>query len=155
MEDLGTLIPERGKEPYFVRQRRWLCVIVLLALVTGASGAASHSRPSKNKPEDPGYVYALSVANHFLNAWQTGDLETGMVLLSDHVRQSRDAAEVEQLFSSGINRAYEIGHGTGSGSRYSFPVALTTESGGKVHRKHSEIVVVKAGKNDWTVDKLP
>jgi hypothetical protein len=97
----------------------------------------------------------LTVANRFLNAWQTGDVETGMVLLSDHVRQSRNPAEVEQLFAAGANRAYEIGHGAGNSTRYSFPVALTTESGGKVHRKYSEIVVVRAGKNDWTVDKLP
>jgi hypothetical protein len=140
-----------------VSRRRGLVITLslVLAIATAAGGAANHPHPSKAKAEDPGYVYALAVANHFLNAWQTGDVETGMVLLSDHVRQSRDASEVEQLFASGANRAYEIGHGTGGGSRYSFPVALTTESGGKVHRKHSEIVVVKAGRNDWTVDKLP
>ena len=48
---------------------------------------------------DPGYVLALGTANRFLHAWQSGDLETGMVLLSDNVRRSHDAKTLEDLFS--------------------------------------------------------
>jgi hypothetical protein len=137
-----------------VRLRRSTSFLLFLA-IAASSNAASHPHSNKGKVEDASYVYALAAANRFLNAWQIGDLETGMLLISDHVRQSRTPAELEQLFSSVANRAYEIGHGKGGGSRYSFPLALVTEGGGRVHRRYTEIVIVKSGKNDWLVDKLP
>jgi hypothetical protein len=31
---------------------------------------------------EPGYALALAAADHFLQAWQSGDIENGMVLLS-------------------------------------------------------------------------
>jgi hypothetical protein len=115
-------------------------------------------RPHSAKPSalnDSGYVFALGTANRFLHAWQTGDLETGMVLLSDHVRHSHNAEALEELFSSGSDRAYEIGRGKGHPGRYRFPVVLVTKSGGGLHRTFSEIILVRTGKNDWAVDKLP
>jgi hypothetical protein len=100
-------------------------------------------------------VFALAAANHFLHAWQTADLENGMVLLSDSIRHSQNADKLEQFFSNGKDRAFEIARGHGHPGRYSFPVVLVTLRGSHVTRKFSEIVVLETGKNDWVVDKLP
>jgi hypothetical protein len=100
-------------------------------------------------------VFALAAANHFLEAWQTGDLEAGMVLLSDRVRHSQNAEKLEQFFSSGTDRAFEITRGHGHPGRYGFPIVLVTPRGSHITRRFSEIILVETGKNDWVVDKLP
>lgn len=133
----------------------WLAAILLLLLPLAGWGS---TRPHSAKPtplSDSGYVFALATANRFLHAWQTGDLETGMVLLSDTVRRSHDAGTLEELFSSAVDRAYEIGRGKGHPGRYRFPVVLVTRTGSGLRRTFSEIIVAHTGKNDWAVDKLP
>jgi hypothetical protein len=118
--------------------------------------ASSHNHPAKHAdPSDPGYVTALAAANHFLHAWQTADLESGTVLLSDGIRHSHNADTLEQFFSSGKSRGFEIARGRGHSGRYDFPVVLVTATGSRVTRRTSEIVLVESGKNDWVVDKLP
>jgi hypothetical protein len=89
-----------------------------------------------------------------LHAWQTGDLETGMVLISDQVRRSHNADALEQFFSGDADRAYEIGRGRGQPGRYCFPVVLITQAGG-LHRRFSEMMLVRTSRNDWAIDKLP
>ncbi len=131
-------------------------LFLLTVFLTTPLWAGSHSHPAKQAdPSDPGYVFALAAANHFLHAWQTGDLENGMVQLSDGVRHSQNADKLEQFFSNATNRAFEITRGHGHQGRYSFPVALVTLRGSRVTRKFSEIILVETGKNDWVVDKLP
>lgn len=134
----------------------WRTAFLLLLFPLSAWAANSH-HPHSSRPalEDPSYVFALSTANRFLYAWQTGDLGAGTVLLSDHVRHSRNPDEIEQFFSSGANRAFEIMHGKGNHGRRRFPVVLITGEGRRVQRKFSEIILVNTGKNDWAVDKLP
>jgi hypothetical protein len=123
-------------------------------LPIGAAGSSKHhSNPPA--PTDPGYVFALATANRFLHAWQTGDLETGMVLLSDRARHSQDPEKFEQFFSGAADRAFEITSGQGNRGRYQFAVALLTTEGTRLRRRFSEIIVVNTGKNDWVVDKLP
>jgi len=118
--------------------------------------AGSHSHPAKQEaPSDSGYVFALGAANHFLHAWQTGDLENGMVELSDGIRHSQNADKLELFFSSGAGGGFEIARGHGHPGRYSFPVVLVTARRSHLTRRSSEIVVVETGKNDWVVDKLP
>lgn len=132
----------------------WLaaCLFVL----TAPLWAASHSHPAKQAdPSDPGYVFALAAANHFMHAWQTGDLEDGTVLLSDGIRHSQNADTLETFFSSGTEHTFEIARGHGHQGRYIFPVVLVTLRGSHVTRKSSEIIVIETGKNDWVVDKLP
>jgi hypothetical protein len=129
-------------------------MLLLFPLWAGGAGSR-HPRSGQSAPEDPGYVFALATANLFLHAWQTGDLEAGTVLLSDHVRHSRNPDELEQFFSGSADRAFEITHGKGNRGRCRFPVVLLTGEGRRVHRKFSEIVLVNTGKNDWAVDKLP
>jgi len=100
-------------------------------------------------------VLALGAANHFLHAWQTGDAETGMVLLSNGLRHTQTSDKLEEFFSNATNRAFEITRGHGHQGLYSFPVVLVTIRGDHVARKFSEIILVESGKNDWVVDKLP
>jgi len=128
----------------------------LMVLFSAPLLAGSHNHPAKQDiPTDPGYVFALSAASHFLHAWQTGDLENGMVLIGDGIRQSQNADKLEEFFSSETERAFEIARGRGHSGFYSFPVVLFTFRGAHVVRKASEIVLIETGKNDWVVDKLP
>ena len=129
-------------------------MILLLSHPMWAGGP--HKRHS-NAPTQatPDYVFALATADRFMHAWQMGDPEMGMVVLSDRVRHSQDPDKVEQFFSDGSNRAFEIAHGTGNRGRYRFAVVLVTSAGSHVHCRLSEIIVINTGKNDWVVDKLP
>jgi hypothetical protein len=135
--------------------KRSLAVILLLFLPIPSSGGPRR-HPAKPAPlSDTGYVFALGTANRFLCAWQTGDLEAGVILVSDHARRSHNMGHLEEFFSGGSDRAYEINRGKGHPGRYSFPVVLVTTTGSGLHRTFSEIIVVDTGKNDWAVDKLP
>lgn len=143
-----------GRTPQTAKLGKALAVILLLSLPIWAAGSRKqHSNPPA--PTDQGYVFALATANRFLHAWQTGDLETGMVLLSDHVRHSQDPEKFEQFFSGDADCAFEISSGQGNRGRYRFAVVLVTTAGARVRRRFSEIIVVNTGKNDWVVDKLP
>jgi hypothetical protein len=134
---------------------RWTTSLLLLFPLWTWAASSHHPHSGQPAAEDPGYVLALATANRFLHAWQTGDLEAGMVLLSDHVRRSRNPDEIEQFFSGGADRAFEISHGKGNRGRCRFPVVLVTGEGRQIHRKFSEIILVNTGKNDWAVDTLP
>ena len=141
-----------------VKIRAAICVLFMAApvLLAMPAWARSHNQSAKQaNPSDPGYVSALATANRFLHAWQSGDLENGMVLLSDGIRHSQNAGKLEEFFSTTTERAFEIGTGHGHRGRYSFPVVLLTSQRAHVVRRSSEIVVVDTGKNDWVVDKLP
>lgn len=132
------------------------CLFLLTVVPAVPAWARSHGHPAKQETiSDPDYVSALTTANHFLHAWQTGDLENGTVLLSDGLRHSQSADKLEQLFSNATDRAFEIARGRGHKGRYTFPVVLVTLRGSHVMRRFSEIVLVDTGKNDWVVDKLP
>jgi len=118
------------------------------------------SRP-KPKPEpalELDYVAALATANHFLRAWQTNDLETGVLLLTDSARQHVEEMTLRNFFRDPAPRAFEIVRGKRlRNGRYSFPVVLVQKSasGNQAHRKYSEMIVTRTGKDDWAVDKLP
>ncbi len=115
---------------------------------------------AKTKPApalDPGYVPALAAANHLLQAWQTADAESGMVLLTTHAKLAASTDGVERFFSDGGPSAYEISRGKLlKPGRYEFPVVLIL-GGTKAQprRRYSTIVVVNTGHNDWAIDKLP
>ena len=133
---------------------RWAVMLLLFVPLQSRGGHQRHSA-SPAPLSDTGYVFALGTANRFLHAWQTGDLESGMVLVSDRERRSHKIRDLEELFSGNLDRAYEIGRGQGHHGRYRFPVVLITKTGTGLHRTFSEIVVVETGENDWAVDKLP
>ena len=109
---------------------------------------------------DSSYVPALATADRFLQAWQAGDIENGMVLLSSHAKESVTAETVEAFFSNPGPSAYELTRGKlVKRDRYEFPVVLISSGNGsknsRMRRRFSSIVVVNTGNNDWAVDKLP
>ena len=134
-------------------------VPILLASIASAGSHKHHVK--QESPTDPGYVLALATVNHFLHAWQTGDIENGMVQLSNGLRRVEDADKVEQFFydadadGNAKVRAFEIARGHGQPGRYTFPVVLIGIQGSRITRKVSELIVVETGKNDRVVDKLP
>ena len=105
------------------------------------------------------YVFALSAANHFLHAWQTNDQETGMLMLSDRLKQKTDEDAVSAFFASGTRRpqSFEIGRGRKlAAGRYKFPVTLFQNSStSKTRPQTSTLIVVYVGKDDWAIDRLP
>jgi hypothetical protein len=145
----------RGAEyPAFRRLRTAiLCVSLLLLLPVSPLAAKT---PASGL--DASYIRALAAADHFLQAWQSGDLENGTALLSSHARESTSTDVVEKFFSDPAPSAYQIDRGKLlKRGRYEFPVVLVTEDGkdARARRHFSSIIVVNTGKNDWAVDKLP
>ncbi len=100
-----------------------------LFVLSSTLWAGSHSHPPKpTAPSDAGYVFALAAANNFLHAWQIGDLENGMVLLSDSIRHSQNADQLEKFFANGTNRSFEIAVGHGHTGLYNFPVVFSSSA---------------------------
>jgi hypothetical protein len=125
-----------------------LCLTLLISPLAGKERIAPGS--------DFGYVRALAAADHFLQAWQSGDLENGTALLSSHAKEAATTEGVERFFSNPGPSAYEIVRGKPlKHGRYEFPVVLLTGASKNSRRRFSSIVVVNAGDNDWAVDRLP
>lgn len=127
-----------------------LCVSLLLL------PSAARSRPAPTL--DPSYVSALAAADRFLQAWQSGDAENGMALLTSHAKETATTEAVERFFSNSAPSAYEIDRGkVVKRGRCEFPVVLVTSDSKnlRIRRRFSSIVVVNTGNNDWAVDKLP
>ena len=125
-------------------------------------GLATWSRAAKPKTAIDGeYVSALGAANRFLHAWQVQDHETGVLMLTDAAKRRVSEEALDAFFSAGAAReeSFEINRGKRlAPGRYEFPIVLWhTASGknGKPHPSYSKIVVVRTGKDDWAIDKLP
>lgn len=135
---------------------RALSPLLFLALSISVP-ARSKSAPSRLESD---YIQALATANHFLYAWQTLDHETTILLLSDRLKQHTPESHLDiYLRSSTIRpRSFEIGRGKKlAAGRYRIPVTLfhpATELQ-SVHPDLTSIIVIKRGKNDWAIDKLP
>ena len=132
---------------------RELLPLILLVLML-LSPLAAKTAPAA--ASEPGYVSALAAADQFLQAWQSGDVENGLVLLSGHAKGKATTDAIEKFFSNPVPSAYEIGQGKLlKRGRYEFPVVLVNISKNHSRRRFSSIVIVITGKNDWAVDKLP
>jgi hypothetical protein len=140
-----------GRHPAF----RLLLLPVLVYPSLLLSPLAAKTRPSPAL--DPSYVTALAAADRVLQAWQSGDIENGTVLLTSDAKEKATADVVEKFFSNPGPSAYEIDRGKLlKGGRYEFPVVLVTISkNNHTRRRFSSIIVVNTGNNDWAVDKLP
>ena len=131
-------------------------LILCLSLPLLPSPLAAKTRPARAL--EPGYAEALAAADHFLQAWQSGDVENGMVLLSSHAKETATTDVVERFFSNPGPAAYEIGRGKLlKRGRYEFPIVLVSGASSNIRarRRFSSLVMVDAGKIDWAVDKLP
>jgi hypothetical protein len=139
---------------FLPRVPRWLPLLFFLSAKLSPAAAGANPRTAL----DPSYVPALAVANHFLQAWQSGDVENGTVLLTTHAKQALSREDLDRFFSNPDPSGYEIDRGAlVKRGRYEFPVVLATSSSKspRIHRRFSRIVIVNTGKNDWAVDKLP
>jgi len=135
---------------------KWAIVILLVTVFPVQAWCGGHRQPAKAPAvTDPGYVLALGAANRFLHAWEIGDLESGMLLLSDRARTTLNADAMEEYFAAGEDRGFEIQRGSGRAGRYRFPVALVTKQKNTARRIATEIVLVNTGRNEWAVDRLP
>lgn len=128
-----------------------------LALCVSLLSSPLPARTRRAAALDAGYLSALGVADHFLQAWQSGDAESGMVLLTTHAKEATTTEVVARFFSNPAPAAYEIGRGKLlKPGRYEFPVVLVDASTkARARRRFSSIVVLRTGENDWAVDKLP
>lgn len=139
---------------FLPRVPRWLPLLFILSATLSPAAAGANPRTAL----DPSYVPALAVANHFLQAWQSGDVESGTVLLTTHAKESLSRDDLDRFFSNPAPSAYEIDRGTlVKRGRYQFPIVLVTSAtkSPHIHRRFSTIVIVNTGKNDWALDKLP
>jgi hypothetical protein len=138
-------------------------IVASLALQAATVSIAKtrHSTPSPASAPtpDPGYASALAAANRFLQAWQNQDHETGLLMLTDTAKYNSSQDRLEIFFASGHDAAYEIARGKKlRAGCYAFPVALFASVAGMTNAarpQKSQIVVVRAGKDEWAIDKLP
>ena len=133
----------------------WLCLLPV-ALAAVSPGKSNRTPPTAD------YVTALATANRFLEAWQAGDHEAGLLLLSDEARRHSTEQKLQDFFDSrpGVRQAFEIRGGVRLKSgAYRFPVTLLefdARSGhAKARSRSGALVVARSGKNDWVVNGLP
>ena len=137
--------------------------LIALSLALQASTVSiaktRHSAPPPAPASDLGYASALAAANRFLQAWQNQDHETGLLMLTDTAKYNSSQDRLEIFFASGHDAAYEIARGKKlRAGCYAFPVALFASVAGMTNAarpQKSQIVVVRAGKDEWAIDKLP
>lgn len=131
---------------------------LLLALALALPAAAKSKASAAPGGE---YVAALATANRLLHAWQVQDQEAGLLLLTDAAKKHTSEDHLDRFFSSvgSSQEGFEINRGKRlRAGRYRFPVALWQTVPGKDHQprsRFSEIVVVRTGKDEWAIDKLP
>ena len=133
--------------------------LLLLALSPAPAPAKSRVSPP---PVDQDYVVALAAADCFLHAWQTEDEEAGILMLTDRLKQRSSEDAVHDFFTGPESKrtSYEIGRGRKlSAGRYEFPVALflsPSQNGPRWTRPQaSALIVVRSGRADWAIDRLP
>jgi hypothetical protein len=136
------------------------CSIVVAFLLVQSSLPALARTKLRPVTPDRDYASALGIADRFLHAWQMQDPESGLLLLTDRVRQHTDESQLRDFFSSrrSLSPGFEIGRGKKlSGTRYKFPVALfPADSTHERRAKHPfTLIVVRIGRDDWAIDKLP
>ena len=157
--ELVTSAPRRLSGRHFALALIVVSLALQASTVSNAKTRHSTSSPSPAPTPDPGYASALAAANRFLQAWQNQDHETGLLMLTDIAKQKSSEDRLEAFFASGHDAAYEIARGKKlKAGSYAFPVALFTSVAGMsdgARPQRSQIVVVRAGKDEWAIDKLP
>lgn len=78
------------------------------------------------------------------------------MMLSDHAREHVSPDQLQQFFSPAANAAYEIEHGKRRKSDvYEFPVVLFGTANSSKRAYFGQIRIVRAGKDDWMVERIP
>jgi hypothetical protein len=131
-------------------------VAVLFLCLIASQVLAHSSKRSQRSHVDPEYSAALAAVNRFLHAWQTQDHETGIVMLSDTAREHVSPEQLQEFFSPTGTAAFEIEHGRKRNARsYAFPVVLFGMTGTHERPRACNVILIKAGKDDWAVERLP
>ena len=131
------------------------CTAILLSFLIFTE--PSFARPPHARPQkiDSSYSLALAAANRFLHAWQMQDHEAGIMMLSDAARQHVSPEKLQDFFSPGEHAAYEIQPGKRlNGGEYAFPVVLFGVSQNSAPHACT-LVIIKVGRNEWTVNRVP
>jgi hypothetical protein len=141
-------------------RRLVLMIAVTLSMIVSLS---ARTKPAAVVDEDS--LAALAIADSFLHAWQAHDEEAGILLLSDRLREHSSQDDVSIFFSTAHSeQAYEISRGRKlAPGRYQFPITLwqtsTAKSSGAPRpgmKPHAtSLIVTRAPKGDWLIDKLP
>ena len=155
--------PKEQKSRARPRSRRGsLYPLISLVLVLGVytSAGTRSSKAHASRSIDADYISALATVNRFLHAWQSRDHETAILLMTDTAKRNCSENRLETFLSSDFRAAYEIGRGRKlQPGRYVFPVTIFAAMPGNKHLsarpRYTEVVVARAGKNDWAVDRLP
>ena len=138
--------------------RVFLALILAASLIPAPVFARIRAHHAQSAP-DADYVSALAVANKFLNAWQNHDEETGLLLVTEALKKSSSEDNIANFFTSAPVVTYEIGRGKKlKPGLYAFPLALYNSRVGTEKvcpRRYSQLNVIKTGKEDWAIDKLP
>jgi hypothetical protein len=141
--------------------RKLLTIALALFLIQPLEVALARTRPLR-ATFDQDYASALATADRFLHAWQTQDAESGLLLLTDRVRQHTAEGKLHDFFSAerNSNASFEVGRGRRlPGGRYRFPVALFTADAANGRRalrpQASALIVVPISRSEWAVDTLP
>jgi hypothetical protein len=159
-----TISPQHPIRRYTDTSDMFRRVLLLASLVL--LNVSLHGRAKPSPAADQDYIAALAVADNFLHAWQSHDEETGILLLSNQLRERSSADSVSTFFSTAHpEQAYEIGRGSKlAPGRYQFPVilwqrpAMNPSSGTAHHWSHPHtamLVVIRTLKEDWLIDKIP
>ena len=134
----------------------WLLLLIFAAPCTPLLAAGGRSASVR---VDQDYIAALAAANRFLSAWQNQDHETAILLLTDKVKQHTKEERLDTFFSPSTHtqQAYEISSGKKLRQGcYIFRVTLFNSGQQKSPRpRSSRLVVIRSGKNDWAIDKIP
>jgi hypothetical protein len=139
----------------------WLLLrknLIFAGLLTLCLPLCARSKPTASHVADRDYLSALARANQFLHAWQIQDREAGLEMVSDDAKRAISENRLETFLSPGPEAAFEISRGKKLQSgRYAFPVALfgIREDGKTIHLRSYQLIVVKTGKDDWAIDRLP
>jgi len=132
---------------------------LLFCLLVVNPSLSAKAKSSASTAADSDYVSALAAANRFLYAWQTQDHETGLLMLTDAAKHQTSEDRLQEFFSPGpgTQHAFEISQGKKlKAGRYTFPVALFgIREDQRIHPRFSQIIVIRTGKDDWAIDKLP
>lgn len=134
-----------------------VALILLSSFLTLGPSASFARIPRRTLTRvDSSYSSALAAANRFLHAWQTQDHETGILMLSDGARQRASREKLQDFFSPGEPAAFEIQRGRRlRDGKYLFPVVLFGVSDENQRPRSCALVITRAGKDDWVVDRLP
>src|SRR5579862_185671 len=91
-------------------EKRFTFSFLLLAFALSASttGSARISKPKTSSISDANYAEALAAADRFLQAWQSGDMENGMAILTLRAKQALSRENLDKLFTNEEPAGYEI-----------------------------------------------